>query len=337
MHSTSTLIESLHQGETPIQHAPNIRLENGSGCIPQHYLSYQHTLNSVEKIVLDIQYWDRYPIFVDEDNGGIYIQIGIIGRDNYDYSQGIKKQKLTYGRKWRVEASLPTSEIIQTVFLALKKSREHEVRELFRVSHQKAISTPFNTHHDLPLMSRNSDLLQLAQGDSPAEHKQCKEVIEGALAKISYDHATVTLHSLEQRSTGQWLIDLVLTPHVETSLPELKNMTITLLSDVISLNNLYFSLMDYFVSLSDKHLDENFYYRQFARFSRENNVIAIAELSVATRKKNVNQNKDFLADFAKLNYDTDKTRVPKLTSSILSETIKRKLGKFAPLEGFLPL
>jgi hypothetical protein len=204
------------------------------------------------------------------------------------------------------------------------------------VNHQGATSTPFNTHHDLPLISNNSDLLQREKINELRVFSQLKKRVKMALAKISYDHAILKLYALEQRSNRLWLVDLTLEPQAKTSLPELENTTITLLLNSLSLSSLYFSLMDYFIALSDKHLDENFIYRSFARFSRDNNVIAISELSVATRQKN-NKNNTFLTHFEKHNYETDKTRVPKLNSGALSEKIKQELIKFSPLEGILPL
>jgi len=73
--------------EQPIDNAPTIKLSNGQNCIPQHYLRYKHTLQSVQNIVVNIEYSSRYPIFVCQHDSGIYIQIGIIGVDNY---KGIK-------------------------------------------------------------------------------------------------------------------------------------------------------------------------------------------------------------------------------------------------------
>ena len=109
------MISSLF--EQPVDNAPVITLNNGNQCIPQHYLVYQHTLASVQSLVYDIDFDDRFPVFVNKDNNELTIQIGIIGVDNYKSCNEIK---IVYGRKWRVEPSLPTSEIIQTVFLAIR-------------------------------------------------------------------------------------------------------------------------------------------------------------------------------------------------------------------------
>ncbi len=125
---------SLLHGEEPLTNAPIIELGNGKSCIPQHYLFYKHSLKSVEQIVALVDFDESYPVFACEDEKGIYVQVGVIGFDNYHRLSSDKK--IVYGRKWRIETQLPSSEIIQTIFLAIKKAREHEIRELFRLEVQ---------------------------------------------------------------------------------------------------------------------------------------------------------------------------------------------------------
>jgi hypothetical protein len=72
----------LLTGESAHNNAPKTPLGNGEYCVPQHYLSYQHTINTVEELILKIAYSKRYPIFVSHNNGDIYLQIGIISTDN---------------------------------------------------------------------------------------------------------------------------------------------------------------------------------------------------------------------------------------------------------------
>ena len=57
-----------------------------------------------------------------------------------------------------LEPTTPTSEVVQTVLLALKKAREHELREkLFvQINDGAHSATPFNNHQDLPLMAANA-------------------------------------------------------------------------------------------------------------------------------------------------------------------------------------
>ncbi len=326
---------SLLHGEKPIENAPFIQLGNGGLCIPQHYLLYQHTRLSVEKIILDIDYNVRYLIFVSEDKSGIYIQIGVVGFDNYISAKSQKEQKVVYGRKWRVEAELPTSEIIQTVFLALKKAREHEIRELFRFTHGKTYTTPFNNHHDLPLISQNAELVRL-HDLNPYEDLGFQNYKE-KLASIRYDGARLQLKSIKELVNGKWLVDIKIKSGPNGQLPEIKDMEISFLLTSLTMNEIYYQIMDEFLSLSDRHVEENFLYKGFARFSRKNSIIAISDLSSVLRQRIKNgEHHAFALAYESANYQTDKTRVPKLYEGALSNKIKSCLTRFGQLEGFLP-
>ncbi len=159
MHSNK--LKNLHQGESLLRQAPVVKLANGENCTPQHFFSFEHSIDSVEALLASITFNEAYPVFVSKDQASLFIQVGVVGQDNYGgVNSNYGPDKIVYGRKWRVEKNLPTSEIIQTVFLAIKKSREHELRELLtlRDSDTGKVSTPFNGHHDLPLMANNSEL-----------------------------------------------------------------------------------------------------------------------------------------------------------------------------------
>ena len=95
--------QQLLPGETPLKQAPKTRLSNGSECIPQHFLEFNHDMHSIRQILKDIRYCDRYPLFVCKDSGGIYLQVGVIGTDNYQ-GKNTQPLKIVYGRKWRVES-----------------------------------------------------------------------------------------------------------------------------------------------------------------------------------------------------------------------------------------
>ena len=154
---------TLFKGEFAFENTPKTVLDDGRTCVPQHYLKYCHTLLSFEELLLQIEYSDRYPIFVCEDESGLYLQVGIIGEDNYINNTHNGSSKMVYGRKWRVEPKLPTSEIIQTVLLAIKTAREHEVREKLRLNINGKVTTPFNNHHDINILTNSS----LSRGYEP--------------------------------------------------------------------------------------------------------------------------------------------------------------------------
>lgn len=328
--------KNLLLGETPIKHAPNIQLTNGENCIPQHYLQFQHTLESVDRIVADINYCDRYAIFACEDVNGLYIQIGIIGYDNYKSIKQQSQQKIVYGRKWRVEPELPTSEIIQTVFLALKTAREHEVRELFCVFNKGKKSTPFNNHHDLPLMAQNAELFksELSCNTQLGDAKS----INSVLSNIRYDSADLSLQNVQSLTNGAYLIEIGINLSSDSQLPELKSQTINLILPTLDENNLYFELMDAFLNLSDRHVEENFTYQNFARFSRNNSLLAIGELSTQLRQRGITEKTSgFNQAVQANNYETDKTRVPNIGKGLASQKARAQLSNFGLLSGLLPV
>lgn len=197
---------SLLLGELPIKDAPSVSLPNGTACLPQHYLFFEHDYASVCDLIVNIDYADRYPIFMCEDTTGIYVQIGIVGHDNYK-SHTCAHCKMMYGRKWRIEPRLPISEIVQTTFLALKKAREHEIRELFRLTHADGgVSTPFNNHHDLPLMATHQALLKPKHGETSGcfSKSEAEGVLISALAVCRYDGSNLFIYKRFRRHAGSY-------------------------------------------------------------------------------------------------------------------------------------
>ena len=320
-----------------MRHAPSVRLGNGRSCIPQHYLSYRHTLGSVERLLLDTDYDARYLVFACADEGGIYIQIGIIGYDNYRPLKAQARQKIVYGRKWRVEPHLPTSEIIQTTFLALQKAREHEVRERLRFYKNGAYTTPFNNHQDLPLMANNPELLALpAKEDTPLTHHR----LSLALKALRYDDAALCLHSLTRLPDGSVVVQIALEATANSQLPEVVGGGAkgeTLVSFILSrpkLNDFYYALMAALVQLSNQHVEEHFCYRNFARFSRKNSVLRLANMSGAVRRPE--RDEGFAQTFVAANYEIDSARVPLFRDGALADKNRTALASFGKLNGILP-
>ncbi len=336
-------IELLRDGENALENAPKAELPDGRFCIPQHYLSYQHTLQSVEQILLDIDCDSRYPIFASQDasdtKAGIYIQVGIIGIDNYKADTN-QQEKIVYGRKWRVEPQLPTSEIIQTVFLALKKAREHEIRELFRLEYQEKITTPFNNHHDLPLLTNIRERLQSDTSLSSSQNTaQFSTEIEQILESVYYDGSQFELLSFIKRPTGEYLIELASVQNPNQSLNDLSSTSyISFFISKLSINHFLNQLMQQLIHLSDRYIDENFHYRGFNRFSWNNDVKAIAQLSSEVRQLHKSEEAEsFNVHWKQNNYETDRSRIPVVSSGQLWHKLKRQLEPFSPNESTLPI
>lgn len=84
--------------------------------------------------------------------------------------------------------------------------------------------------------------------------------------------------------------------------------------------------MDELIALSDRHVDEHFRYKNFARFSRQNHLPAIGDLSIVLRKGHEEQR--FLAEFEHVNYETDLTRIPTLKNDRVAAKIRKQLQMF---------
>lgn len=331
-------IETLLKGEKALENAPKAELADGRFCIPQHYLSYQHSLQSVEQLLLDIDFDPRYPLFASQDNSGIYVQVGIIGVDNYksDYNN---QEKIVYGRKWRVEPQLPTSEIIQTLFLALKKAREHEIRELLRFECNGKVTTPFNNHHDLPLLTNSRTRLQPHKLDYSNQAILFNNEIKDILKRISYGSAQFELMDYSSRATGQHLFELMIVKNPDEISTELEGTKfISLLIDKLDVNFFLHQLMQQLIQLSDRYVDEHFYYRGFNRFSWKNDVAAIAQLSSDVRQLHKTEDaKNFTLHWQQNNYETDQSRIPIVSSDELWRKLKNQFKAFSPIESTLPI
>lgn len=321
----------LSLGESCLDNAPCINLDNNGYFHPQHYLMFKHNLKSVESIILDIEYDPKFIIFAYQHSQNIYIKIGVVGFDNYD-SSALRKKKIVYGRNWLVEPDLPTSEIIQTVFLALKNAKEHENRELFKIRMSGKTSTPFNNHHDLPLMANMPDHYWINKPSTLS-----KTSIVNVLSKLSYGKTTFKFHTLMKLPNHQHLLIVELKDHHNLALPELATQAqLTVVIKQNSINHFLHSLMDTLIKTGNRHIDENFTYKGFRRFSWLNNVNKISDISIQTRNLHKQTSEVFISNWDKEKYRTDANRVPKLTKGKLTKKIIEHLSKQTDLLGFIP-
>lgn len=339
MSQTDTSTLSLLQGEFTLGTPPTTQL-NGQDCVPQHYLQYQHNIESVEALVFELEFDPHFPVFVCQDNTGIYIQVGIIGVDNY-LAKEQQKTKIVYGRKWRVEPNLPTSEIIQTVLLALKTAREHELRELFKLKTVDTsggtsyTTTPFNNHHDLPLLVRSyRDKNMLENTDASLSWQQIAE----QLKQVNYAGLHFSIASTTPLSHGKTLVELNVHNYQNSLIKELQdNPSLHLILAQKSFNEVLFTLLEHLVMLSNRYVEENFTFRGIARFSRKYSVSQIAELSLQTRQLHKRfSHQEFAQQWLQLNYETDLTRVPSIRPSKLHTKLMQQFEQIGPIAGPLP-
>jgi len=317
-------------GERPLQEAPVVTLANGNDCTPQHFFAFNHTLNSVECLISNIDFSSQYPVFVSCDNGGVFLQVGVIGYDNYQVNSPLPPKKVVYGRKWRVEGNLPTSEIIQTVFLAIKKAREHELREfvnLFDVASGKT-STPFNCHHDLPLMANNLELFEHKRNLDELSFN--KESLQLLLGNISVGSRSIALTNYMERSHDA-IIDLIIgepgNDRYQGEFSELDNLRITLVIERLNNNEFLHEFMGELVKISDRFVEEHFLYDGFARFSYQQDIISIGQFSIKTRNiEDQSFNEDRKEVFRQHNGMIDATRVPMIFNEAQRKRLEEALA-----------
>jgi hypothetical protein len=312
----------LRSGEHPVEHAPLVQTQSGNQCIPQHYLEFHHTLETVEDIVTQIAYSRRYPVFVSHDDSGIFVQVGVVGPDNY---KSIKHEKIVFGRRWRVEPHLPTSEIIQTVFLALKKAREHEIREQFSLISQGRFTTPFNCHHDLPLMVHLSSELMGHQGNSP-------DTIDGSETLKSVRFQGVEFRLLEALKLASGAYAITLDPLTSCEdFTQTYGVNLSFITPNLEAASVLHNMVAELIRLSDRHVDEGFTFDGFARFSHAVDPCVIAKMSAKYRAHpskfmDPNVGAPQLKQVLKsMNYDVDQKRIPTLPDSEYGARIKRDL------------
>jgi hypothetical protein len=96
--------------------------------------------------------------------------------------------------------------------------------------------------------------------------------------------------------------------------------------------------MQQLIQLSDRYIDENFYYRGFNRFSWKNDVKAIAQLSTEVRQLHKSEDAEgFNQHWQQSNYETDRSRIPVMSSGPLWHKLKNQLEPFSPAENTLPI
>jgi hypothetical protein len=271
---------SLPAGETPMPGAPTVVVD-GTKVTPSQYKLYNQTVDAVQEVVSKITYKPNVKVFVSSDGGkqdeGVYLQVGIVGIDNYPYTGKDMPEKIVYGRKWRVEKLLPTSELIQTVMLAIKSAEEHEMRERVVINGY----TPLNNHLDLPLLK---DYLKAnpPQPELPVKDiAAAQEVFDG----VHVAGCKLEVMEYEKRRTGKTVVDIELKPDpkYEHTEKEFVGKQYTLVSDGDTSSQLLYALMDTVLHESNRNIEETFQYDGFARFSRDITVPQLRDFNKFSR------------------------------------------------------
>jgi len=326
-------------GELPLPFAPQIRLNQNDPIVPQQYLQVERNVSNVEAILQEIGFRDDYILFAGEENGVISLQVGIIGCENYPYNaQQAVENKIVYGRRWLIEPTTPTSEVVQTAMLAIKKAREHELREnVFILLEEQIKTTPFNTHMDLPLMKSNPGFFEPEPSTGHQDLAQkVRDGVNSVLNDFKLKSFEIQLDSIIPITNDKSLVELVIKPSEEgVHFPEFIDCGVSIVCRDFNESEFMYELMNELIKISERYVEEQLTFDGFARFSQKVCPKRVAEFSYQTRNL---QNIDprFHQHFRQMSYDVDSSKAPTFSSGILGEKQRQIIEKNNVSAGYLP-
>jgi len=325
-------------GETPLPFSPQISLSGGPKVVPQQYLNVERNLSNIETILERIDFSDDYLLFAHQESGVLSIQVGILGCENYPFNQRQETEtKIVYGRRWLIEPTTPTSEIVQTALLAIKKSREHELREnVLLLLNDQYKTTPFNSHMDLPLMKSNPDFFYRGDRKGLGTEQELYARTRVILESVKLKSFEMQLDSVRLLNEEKALIELSVTAlkqHVH--FPELNDQRIAFICDDFNESVFLHELMNELIKRSDRYIEEHFTFDGFARFSHKVCPKQLAEFSYQTR--NI-KHKDprFHQHFRQMSYDVDASKAPFYAGGALGEKQRDMIERKKVAGGYLP-
>lgn len=315
-------------GETALNFAPIIRLSNGQCAVPQQYLDVVRNLDNLSNVLAKITTPENFQLFAGQEGSCLFLLVGVIGQENYAENVKVPNQdKIVYGRRWLIEGTTPTSEIVQTAMLAVKKTREHEIRELvsLHINQGENRTTPFNCHLDLPLMVAKQ----------PAMYSQATELIEDLLDDIRI--AGTELKLLRSIDLGEKrIVEVALKPGSKhCHFPELQDAVLTIVCEQADGHDFLHQLMATLIKHSDRFVEENVSFKGFYRFSHNLDVQKLAEFSYQTRNIKATD-KRFNNEFTDMSYRVDAAKAPKYNDGELGRQQRALLAQYDSIGGYMP-
>jgi len=321
-------------GETPLPFAPRIQFDGGNGnsVVPQQYLDVQRTLESIENILADITVPEGFLLFAGQEDKTLFIVAAIFGEENYPSESATAKQdKIVYGRRWLIEPTTTTSEVVQTAMLAVKKAREHELREKFTISinrHQNK-TTPFNCHQDLPLMAKSQQSL--------AKANTClsESGIINVLRSVRVAGLKLKFRGMVELGERRIIDVLVEQQDKKMIFAEFSGRALTVVCEEQSIEHFIHQLFNTCLLLADRFVEENIGFNGFARFSHDVSPIAVAEFSYLTRNVTADDPR-FDEHFEDMSYRVDSAKAPTISRQRLGEQQREVLAQYPSLAGYCP-
>ncbi|GEA03638.1 hypothetical protein KUL17_25350 [Alteromonas sp. KUL17] len=337
-------------GERVMKGAPTISIAGKQNHIPQHYFTYEHSLESIRAILCDISMSNDVLLFAAKDKQGMYIQVGIIGQENYRITGQCYPAKIVYGRRWRIDADTPTSEIIQTTMLAIQKVYEHEVRELLTIKLNSKVtrSAPLTSHQDIKYLKNAKRLEGINQAQNVMSTSTVKSVslnqfkyaLENKLNRLEFAHHRLIIDRIMPISGGRAVLDIELVAKLVPKMvipSAFSQKRLSVVTSIYDIDNIMYILLDELIAISNRHVEEHFSFQNFKRFSRNISPEWLAEKSIESRQYKAHmKNVEFKKIFESLNYKTDESRTPELGSDALALINFKKLSQYENLGGHIP-
>ena len=311
-------------GEVALPFAPSVKMQNGETVVPQQYLDVVRTLENLEAVLARLSVPEHFQLFAGQEGPVLFLIVAIVGKENYPQTADLADQsKIVYGRRWLIEKTTPTSEVVQTALLAIKKIREHELREkvTLTINQGTNVTTPFNNHLDLPLFVGNADNFLAQHQISIIE--QCKH--------IKLDGLTIQLKS-EHLIADQMLLELELVGEAD-HFQDLRNTTVVLA--ITDPQEFPHALMQALISLSDRMIEESFAFEGCPRFSRRYDIYELARFSYETRNIKSDDPR-FESAFKDMSYRVDAAKAPQISVNKLGEQQREFIRNYPSLGGYLP-
>lgn len=260
-------LKQIAPGKSPMPGAPTVQIDD-QHIVPSQFSVFRHTLESVRELIGKIKFDENFRFFVfpdPESPNQVLLQVGMVDYENYPYGSQ-QSCEFFYGRVWRVEKLLPSSEIIQTAFKAVSDMIEHESRELVRYKGR----TIFNNHMDLPLFAifASSQMYAKVQKAPPLETDQD---IQNVLNNLQVFGCRLNLTDTVSLPNGRFLYQAKLIPeeHLQRQFPTLRSNNLTILAEDNSITQLLYGLMDAVILDRKRYIEETFSYDGIQRFSRK--------------------------------------------------------------------
>jgi len=311
-------------GEVALPFAPKVMLENGTYAVPQQYLDVVRTLDNLEAVLSQISVPEHFQLFAGQEGSVLFLIVAVVGKENYPVASELNSQdKIVYGRRWLIEETTPTSEVVQTALLAIQKVREHELREKVSVTINSGANstTPFNNHLDLPLFAGNA--ASLIGEHSLSFEQQCDRLkLDGLMVTLVSEHRIAELSVIELLIEGdsKQFNDLCNTPIIVT---------------VADSESFVYGFMQTLISISNHTIEETVKFEGCARFSRQYNVFDLAKFNYSSRNIRSDDSR-FKHAFKDMSYRVDAAKAPPVSQNKLGEQQRQFLTKYQNLAGYLP-